>query len=93
MSLLSSSIAGSITDKLGSNWTMVISLCMTGFSLAAMVPAHSYGQFAILMALRGAFCPLYQLGSDAMIADLVPPEKRTDVYALTRLPKQCAGDI
>lgn len=87
MSLLSSFIAGSITDKLGRKWTMVISLCVTGFSLAAMVPAHTYGQFAILMALRGAFRPLYRVGSDAMIADLVPPEKRNDAYALTRLVK------
>ncbi len=87
MSLLSSFIAGSITDKLGRKWTVVVSLCVTGISLAAMIPANTYGQFAILMALRGAFRPLYRVGSDAMIADLVPPEKRTDAYALTRLVK------
>ena len=86
-SIFSSFLAGSITDKLGRKWTMVISLCMTGLTLAAMVPAHTYGQFAILMALRGAFRPLYRVGSDAMIADLVPPEKRTDAFALTRLAK------
>ena len=86
-SLLSSFLAGSIADKLGRKWTMVISLCMTGLTLAAMVPAHTYGQFAILMALRGAFRPLYRVGSDAMIADLVPPEKRIDAFALTRLVK------
>ena len=86
-SLLSSFLAGSITDKLGRKWTMVISLCMTGFTLAAMILAHTYGQFAILMALRGAFRPLYRVGSDAMIADLVPPEKRIDAFALTRLVK------
>jgi len=86
-SLISSFLAGSITDKLGRKWTMVISLCMTGFSLAAMIPANTYGQFAILMALRGAFRPLYRVGSDAMIADLVPPQKRSDAFALTRLVK------
>ncbi len=86
-SLLSSFLAGSITDKLGRKWTMVISLSMTGLTLAAMVPAHTYGQFAILMALRGAFRPLYRVGSDAMIADLVPPEKRNEAFALTRLVK------
>ncbi len=86
-SIFSSFLAGSITDKLGRKWTMVISLCMTGLTLAAMVPAHTYGQFAILMALRGAFRPLYRVGSDAMIADLVPPKKRTDAFALTRLAK------
>ncbi len=86
-SIFSSFLAGSITDKLGRKWTMVISLCMTGLTLAAMVPAHTYGQFAILMALRGAFRPLYRVGSDAMIADLVPPKKRNNAFALTRLAK------
>jgi len=87
MSLLSSFIAGSIADKIGRKWTMVISLAVTGLSLVLMIFAHSYGQFAILMALRGAFRPLYRVGSDAMVADLVPPKQRDDAYALTRLSK------
>jgi MFS family permease len=87
MSLLSSFIAGSIADKIGRKWTMVVSLGVTGLSLVLMIFAHSYGQFAILMALRGAFRPLYRVGSDAMVADLVPPKKRYDAYALTRLSK------
>jgi len=87
MSILSSFIAGSIADKIGRKWTMVISLGVTGLSLVLMIFAHSYGQFAILMALRGAFRPLYRVGSDAMVADLVPPKKRADAYALTRLSK------
>jgi MFS family permease len=87
MSLLSSFIAGSIADRIGRKWTMVVSLGVTGLSLVLMIFAHSYGQFAILMALRGAFRPLYRVGSDAMVADLVPPKKRDDAYALTRLSK------
>ena len=87
MSLLSSLIAGSIADKIGRKWTMVISLSVTGISLALMTQAHTYVQFAILMAFRGAFRPLYRVGSDAMVADLVPPNQRDDAYALTRLSK------
>ena len=87
MSLLSSFIAGSIADKIGRKWTMVISLVVTGAALAAMIPAHTYWQFAFLMAIRGAFRPLYRVGADAMVADLVIPEKRDDAYALTRLSK------
>jgi MFS family permease len=87
MSLISSFIAGSIADKIGRKWTMVISLSVTGLSLALMTQAHTYGQFAILMAFRGAFRPLYRVGSDAMVADLVPAKQRDDAYALTRLSK------
>ncbi len=87
MSLLASLIAGSIADRLGRKWTMVISLSVTGGALAMMIFARTYWQFAILMAVRGAFRPLYRVGSDAMIADLVPADQRDDAYALARLSK------
>jgi len=87
MSLSSSLIAGSITDKIGRKWAMVISLAVNGVTFLLMIPANTYGQYAVLMALRGIFQPLYRVGSDAMIADLVPIEQRSDAYALTRLSK------
>ncbi|MCK4490733.1 MAG: MFS transporter [Anaerolineales bacterium] len=87
MSLSSSLIAGSITDRIGRKWAMVISLAVNGVTFLLMIPANTYGQYAVLMALRGIFQPLYRVGSDAMIADLVPAEQRSDAYALTRLSK------
>ena len=87
MSLSSSLIAGSITDKIGRKWAMVISLAVNGVTFLLMIPANTYGQYAVLMALRGIFQPLYRVGSDAMIADLVPAEQRSDAYALARLSK------
>jgi MFS family permease len=87
MSLSSSLIAGSITDKIGRKWAMVISLAVNGITFLLMIPANTYGQYAALMALRGTFQPLYRVGSDAMIADLIPSKQRSDAYALTRLSK------
>ncbi len=66
---------------------MVISLGVNGAALFLMIPANTYAQYALLMAMRGAFQPLYRVGSDAMIADLVPEGQRADAYALTRLSK------
>ena len=86
-SLCSSLIAGSITDKIGRKWAMVISLAVNGIAFLLMIPANTYALYAILMALRGAFRPLYRVGSDAMIADLVSADQRSDAYALTRLSK------
>ncbi len=86
-SLASSLLAGSITDKIGRKWSMVVSLIGSAATLILMIPAQTYLQFAILMAIRGGFRPLYQVGSDAMIADLVSAEQRSDAYALTRLSK------
>ena len=87
MSLASSLIAGSITDRIGRKWAMVASLAVNGAAFLLMIPAETYFQYAILMALRGMFRPLYRVGSDAMIADLVPADQRSDAYALTRLSK------
>ena len=86
-SLASSLLAGLITDKIGRKWSMVVSLIGSAATLILMIPAQTYLQFAILMAIRGGFRPLYQVGSDAMIADLVSAEQRSDAYALTRLSK------
>ncbi len=66
---------------------MVISLAVTGLSFLLMVPANTLMAFALLMGLRGAFRPLFQVGADAMMADLVAPEQRADAYSLLRMIK------
>ena len=37
------------------------------------------------MLLHGLFNPFYRVGSDAMIADLIEPERRIGAYALLRM--------
>jgi len=78
-------IGGPITDRLGRKWVMVFSLIANGLAFAAMSQARSLAAFAVLMSITGAFNPLYRVSSDAMMADLVPPEKRADAYALLRM--------
>jgi len=85
--LATSLVAGSITDRLGRKWSMVISLVISGGGLVLMLPAQTYWQFALIMIFRGIFQPLYRVGSDAMVADLVPTGQRSDAYALVRLSK------
>jgi MFS family permease len=85
MNLLFSFIAGPVADKLGRKWVMVISLAGNGLCYILMSAATSLPQFAVLMGLRGAFMPLYRVGSDAMMADMVPPEKRVDGYSILRM--------
>ena len=52
-----------------------------------MIPANTLLEFALLMAFRGLASPLYRIGTDAMLADLIPAKQRADAYALTRLSK------
>jgi len=42
------------------------------------------------MIMIGLSNPLYQVGADAMLADIIPAEKRTDAYAITRIANNAA---
>lgn len=83
--LISSVISGSITDALGRKWVMVIGLFVYGSTYIMMIFATSYLAFAIVLILGGIFDPLYRIGADAMLADLIEPEKRIEAYSLTRI--------
>jgi MFS family permease len=84
MGLAFSFIAGPITDRVGRKWVMVISLAINGLAYLLLSQASTLAQFAVLMGVSGAFNPLYRVGADAMMADLVPAEKRIDAYSLLR---------
>ncbi|MGZ6346287.1 MAG: MDR family MFS transporter [Anaerolineales bacterium] len=83
--LFSSFAAGAVSDKVGRKLVMVVSLAVNGFGYLFMSQAHTYFGFAILMIFMGASNPLYQVGSDAMLADMIIPAKRTNAYAIIRM--------
>ncbi len=91
--IIAAFIAGPITDRVGRKWVMVFSLAGNGLVYYFMSGAHSFLSFAILMSLSGAFNPLYRVGADAMVADLIPAEKRADAYALMRLSNNAGISI
>jgi MFS family permease len=85
MGLLSSLITGPIADSLGRKWIMVISLALNAISYLMLSMATTLPVMALSMAVRGFATPLYQIGADSMMADLVPSEKRADAYSLLRM--------
>ena len=85
MGLIAAFIAGPITDRLGRKWVMAFSLAANGLVYLLLSQAHSYLAFAFLMGLSGSVNPLFRIGSDAMLADLIPPAKRIEAYSLMRM--------
>ena len=83
--LFASLVAGTVSDKLGRKPVMIFSLVVNGIGYLFMSQAHSYIGFALIMFLMGASNPLYQVGSDAMLADMIVPDKRTNGYAIIRM--------
>lgn len=91
--LVAAFIAGPITDRVGRKWVMVLSLVGNGLVYFFMSSAQGYLSFAILMTMSGSFNPLYRVGADAMVADLIPSEKRPDAYAMMRLSNNAGISI
>lgn len=88
--LLSSFLAGTLADKVGRKVVMNFSLTLSGIVYFFLMRAETYPQFVILMILVGLSNPLYQVGADAMLADMIPSEKRTDAYAVSRIANNAA---
>ena len=83
--LVATLLAGSLADRLGRKGVMLISLFGGAAAYLAMSQADSLSQWAILMVATGAMNPLFRVGSDAMVADLLPPDQRAGAYALLRM--------
>jgi len=91
--LFASFLAGTLADKIGRKVVMVFSLALNGIAYLFLMRAETYPQFVILMIFIGLSNPLYQVGADAMLADMIPSEKRTDAYAINRIANNAAFGI
>jgi MFS family permease len=69
---------------------MNFSLTVNGLAYFLLMRAETYPQFAGLMIMIGLSNPLYQVGADAMLADMIPSEKRTDAFAINRIANNAA---
>lgn len=83
--LVATLLAGSLADRIGRKGVMLISLFGGAAAYLAMSQADSLSQWVILMVATGAMNPLFRVGSDAMVADLLPPDQRAGAYALLRM--------
>jgi MFS family permease len=88
--ILSSLIAGTLADKIGRKVVMNFSLTVNGLAYFLLMRAETYPQFVGLMMMIGMSNPLYQVGADAMLADMIPSDKRTDAFAINRIANNAA---
>lgn len=83
--LLVSILGGAIADRFGRKPIMVVAQAAHAVAYLVMSQATTYIGFLIPMAIMGASMPFYAVGSDAMLADLVPPERRNHAYSILRM--------
>lgn len=85
MALAASFAAGWMADRIGRRGVMIAGMALHATVYLFFTRAESIGFFAVLMAVSGFVSPIYRVGVDAMVADLIPQEKRVDAYALLRM--------
>src|SRR4030067_983665 len=83
--LAATSLAGPAVDRFGRETAMLLSLAVSGAVLGAMSLVSTLGGWQFLMIMLGGFGPIYRVAADAMVADLIPGERRPGAYALLRM--------
>lgn len=78
-------IGGSLADQLGRKVMMATSMLASSLVIAGMGFAHALPIVLGLVLAHGFVEPLFLPASQAMIADLVEPARRTDAYGLLRV--------
>jgi MFS family permease len=75
-------VGGTLADALGRRATMLISLCGSAAAMLAFGAARSRVELFAAALLLGALADMFRPASQAMIADVVPPEKRGQAFGL-----------
>ncbi len=83
--LAASFVGGTIADRFGRKIIMIAAQAANGLGYILMSSAHTYLGFVIPMTIMGVAMPFYSIGSDAMMADIIPTEKRTGAFAILRM--------
>lgn len=83
-SFIGTSVISALMDRFGRKNAMLVGLFALSLVLLLMSGATQLTQWALLIALYGVLQPVFFIGTNAMIADLVLPEQRTEAYAIAR---------
>jgi len=78
-------ITGLAVDRFGRKGAMTLGLVTVGATLVAMSMVDALLLWVVLMAVKGAFTPLYRVGCNSMVADLISPDRRAEAFAFLRM--------
>ncbi len=76
-------VTGNLCDRFGRKKMLLFSLCIQAVLTAGFAFVGSYIDFLLLYAATGVIGAFLDPAQSAMIADLVHPERREEVYGLS----------
>ena len=83
--LVATSFVGPAVDRFGRKRAMILGMAVNGAAFLFMLRADTLTMWLVLMIITGTFSPLVRVSINAMVADLVDLDRRTDAYALLRM--------
>jgi len=78
-------LGGALTDRLGRKWMMVFGILVSGLSSLAMGVAGTFELFFAIVVFVGLFASVGGPAHGAMVADILPEEKRTGGFGIFRV--------
>jgi MFS family permease len=92
-SFIGSFLGGALTDRLGRRRMLIFGLLASSFSTLLMGFIDSLQAFYVLALLSGVFTDVAGPAHQAMVADLVPEQKRAEGYGILRVAFNLAVTI
>ena len=80
-----SALGGALTDRMGRKVVIIASLVLSSLSALGMGFAPTIGIFIAVVVLVGTLSSIGHPAHEAVVADLLPPEKRAEGYGIIRV--------
>ena len=80
-----SALGGALTDRMGRKVVIIASLVLSSLSALGMGFAPTIGIFIAVVALVDTLSSIGHPAHEAVVADLLPPEKRAEGYGIIRV--------
>src|SRR5512143_998404 len=83
--MIGSAIGGAIADRMGRKVVIIASLILSSFSALGMGFAPTVAIFVAVVVVVGTLSNIGGPAHEAVVADLLPPEKRAEGYGIIRV--------
>ena len=83
--MVGSALGGAIADRMGRKTVIIFSLILSSLSALGMGFAPSLGIFIAVVVVVGTLSSIGHPAHEAVVADLLPPDKRAEGYGIIRI--------
>lgn len=83
--MIGGALGGALADRIGRKWAVVASLLLSSLSALGMGFAPTLAVFVAVSAIVGTLSSIGGPAEEAVVADLLPPDKRAEGYGIIRV--------